>query len=54
MYLAKNAVFEIKGLPGEILNKLLTGGPFYIMLSISRVGCVTILPDNKQGRSPHL
>lgn len=46
---------EIKGLPGESFHRLFTGSPFYsYTVKLSSVGCVNILPDVKQGRSPHL
>ena len=45
---------QTKGRPGERLNIILTGCPFYMMLKLSGVGCVTTLPDTKQGMSHYL
>ncbi len=43
---------QIKGLSGETLDRILSGGPFYIYKMLSRVGSVTKRPDTKQ-RSSH-
>ena len=45
---------EIKGLSGVSLPELYSGGPFHISGKLTGVGCVNILADTKQARSPHL
>lgn len=51
----RTTYLEIRGSSRVSFGELNSDGPFYILSPrLTGVGCVTILPDNKQGKSPHL